>query len=541
MLLNGGFSPLKGYLCEEDYLCVVQNCRLKNGELWPLPVSLAIPKSMFVREEDVVMAKDINTYIELVSKYDEANVIAIVHVKDIYQPNLEWESLCTLGTTDRNHPYADYLLSNLDVFYVGGNVEQVNGVEHYDFTEYRFTPEQLKTKIKSKGWTRALGFQTRNPMHNCHYSLSKYALSQINITNKETKGLVLQPVVGVTQSGDIDYHVRVRCYKHLLTKYRNENVDVILSLLPLSMRMAGPREAVWHALIRTNYGCTDFVIGRDHAGPSTKTSQGTSFYGSYEAHDMITKFRSDISINIIQSQLLVYSESLKSYTTIAECPDTNYNCLSGTELRRKLSTRENIPEWFTMPEIAKELQSVYSKRKNGICVYLIGLSGAGKTTISRALCERLRERVDEDDITLLDGDVIREHLGQGLGFSKQDRSINVRRIGYVASLVIRAGGIVVCANIAPYDEDRLYNRKMIEDLGGKYVEVYVDTSIDTCEKRDVKGLYKKARNGVIGQFTGISDPFEYPSRSDIIVSGEGDLNAILDRIEKHCFDDLHTM
>jgi sulfate adenylyltransferase len=536
MLLNKGFDPLTGFLCQKDYDSVVERCRLSNGKVWPLPIVLAIPEDQFTPDEKVIMVKDLNDSIELVHSHDPTKVIATVHVEEIYKPNLELECLRTLGTTDRNHPYVDYILSNPDVFYVGGKVESVCGVEHYDFYEHRITPDQMKDKIRARRWDRALGFQTRNPMHNCHYSLTKYALSQINLRDNQRKGLVLQPVVGVTQTGDVDYHVRVRCYKHLLKKYHAENVDVVLCLLPLSMRMAGPREALWHSLVRANYGCTDFVVGRDHAGPSTKTSTGSSFYDSYAAHNMIEEFKNDLPINIIKSQMLVYSETLGTYTSIAECPDKNYKHLSGTELRRKLRARENIPDWFTMPEIAKELQSVYSKRKNGLCVYLIGLSGAGKTTISKALRERFRERFDEDDITLLDGDVIREHLGQGLGFSKKDRSINVRRIGYVAGMIVRAGGIVVCANIAPYEDDRVYNRKLIEDLGGKYIEVYVDTPLAKCEERDVKGLYKKARSGVIQQFTGISDPFEHPKNADICICGDGNINKILDRIEKYCFD-----
>lgn len=533
MLLNGGFRPLDGFMCEKDYVSVVENSRLSNGAVWPLPIVLAIPKEMFTPDEHIIMIDDVNETIELVHCSNESRVIARVIVKEIYQPDLMNECLKTLGTTDKNHPYVDYILSSPNVFYVGGRVEKVEGVTHYDFYKHRYTPQQLKNRIEAKGWDKILGFQTRNPMHNCHYSLTKYALSQIN---SQKKGLVLQPVVGVTQPGDVDYHVRVRCYKHLLNKYRSENIDAILCLLQLSMRMAGPREALWHSLVRANYGCTHFVVGRDHAGPSTKDSTGNLFYKSYEAHEYINRFKSELPINIIKSKMLVYSETLKTYTSIEECPDKNYKHLCGTELRRRLRARENIPEWFTMPEISKELQSAYSKDKSGLCIYLIGLSGAGKTTISKALQQRLLERFDKDDITVIDGDVIREHLGQGLGFSKKDRSINVRRIGYIAGLIVRAGGIVICANIAPYDEDRLYNRKLIENVNGKYIEVYVNTSLEKCEERDVKGLYKKARKGIIQQFTGISDPFEYPSHYDLSVCGEGDLNKILDRIEKRCFE-----
>ena len=532
LLLNGGFNPLDGFMCSKDYDSVVHTSRLDNGCPWPLPIVLAVPFDQFRKNEDVVLVCNNNTDIELVY---ESSIIAKLHVQEIYQPNLKWECLNTLGTTDLNHPYANYILSNPNVFYVGGALEQINEIPHYDFYKHRITPTQLKQKIKVKGWNRILGFQTRNPMHNCHYSLTKYALSQINISHKQTKGLVLQPVVGVTQPGDVDYHIRVRCYKHLLRKYALEGIDVILCLLPLSMRMAGPKEALLHSLVRANYGCTDFVVGRDHAGPSTKDKHGASFYKSYEAHEFINQFKSELSINVLQSQMLVYSETLNSYTSITDVPDDNYKHLSGTELRRKLKSRENIPTWFTMPEIAKELQLAYSNTPTGLCIYLIGLSGAGKTTIANALCSRLEEKVDKTKITLLDGDVIRENLGQGLGFSQKDRSINVRRIGYVASLVVRAGGIVICANIAPYNNDRQHNRNLIQHSGGKYVEIHVSTPLHTCEQRDVKGLYKKARSGLIQQFTGISDPFEQPTNTDLTIKGVGDINQILDRIEEYCF------
>lgn len=534
MLLNGGFNPLTGFMCWNDYQSVLFDSRLSNGSPWPLPIVLAVSEKLFRKEEKVILHSDYNTCVELVHSSNPTKVIAILEAEQIYKPDLLQECLNTLGTIDTNHPYVEYILSNPNVLYIGGKLTNVNGVEHFDFYKDRITPVLLKERIAVKGWDRTLGFQTRNPMHNCHYSLTKYALSQIN--HRHRKGLVLQPVVGVTQSGDVDYHIRVRCYKHLIEKYRLEGIDVILCLLPLSMRMAGPREALLHALVRANYGCTDFVVGRDHAGPSTKSADGSSFYKSYEAHTFINKFKNELPINIIQSQMLVYSETLDVYVPITEVPDTNYKHLSGTELRRRLQDREEIPSWFTMPEISNELQCSYTQlHAHGLCIYLIGLSGAGKTTISKALCARLQERFDKNMITLLDGDVVRENLGQGLGFSKKDRSINVRRIGYVAGLVVRAKGIVICANIAPYDDDRLYNREIIEKLGGKYIEVYVNTPLEKCEERDVKGLYKQARAGVIQQFTGISDPFEYPTNADVTVCGDGNINEILDCIERSCF------
>jgi sulfate adenylyltransferase len=530
MILNGGFSPLEGFMCKKDYNNVLDKSRLSDGTVWPLPIVLAIPENLFRKDEDVVLQADYNTTIELVHESDLTHIIAEIEYKDIYRPDLKNECIKSLGSCDDNHPYINYILSNPDVLYVGGKVTEVGGVNHFDFYKNRLTPKDIKQKIKENEWNQILGFQTRNPMHNCHYALTKYALSQMK--GQGRKALILQPVVGVTQPGDVDYHVRVRCYRHLLSKYKDEGIDTTLCLLPLSMRMAGPREALLHAIVRSNYGCTHFVVGRDHAGPSTKTKDGKSFYQSYDAHEYVSQFKNEVNIEIITSKMLVYSSTRDEYVPMTSLEkDEEYQHLSGTELRSRLSNRENIPKWFTMPQIAKELQSVYSSNKAGLCVYFIGLSGAGKTTISKALHQRLQEKYDKDMITILDGDVIREHLGQGLGFSKKDRSINVRRIGYVASLVVRAGGIVLCANIAPYNEDRIYNRQLIEGMGGKYIEVHVDTPIDVCEDRDVKGLYKKARAGQIKQFTGISDPFERPTNSDLRVQGVGNMNAILDDIE----------
>ena len=548
MILTQAFYPLDGFMRYDDYVHTINNDTLADGTVWPIPVVLAIPKIQFRNDEEVYLIKDYNTTIELIDPKFPESVAAKIHIESIYEPDLMYECQKVLGTTDINHPYVKYVNSNTDVYYVGGKVEKVEGVKHYDFVQYRHTPKSIKNVIDYHNYERVLGFQTRNPMHNCHYTLSKYTYDEIdcgtesgtetgsgsNISNK--KLLLLQPVVGVTQNDDVEYHTRVRCYVHLLSKYYTDKVNVKLCLLPLSMRMAGPKEALLHAIIRQNYGCTDFVIGRDHAGPSTKRQDGRTFYEPYDAHDYVSRFKDRLKINIHKSVALVYSPTLDKYTTINNVPDKQYLELSGTELRRKLKNRENIPDWFTLPAIAKELQIAYNISENrGLCIYLIGLSGAGKTTLSQALKYRLMEKFDESRITVLDGDVIRENLSQGLGFDKQSRSINVRRIGYVASLITKLDGIVLCANIAPYDEDRLYNRKLIESTNGRYVEVFVDTPISECERRDVKGLYKKARSGAIPQFTGVTDPFERPSKPDIIVNGIGDINKTLDVIMEYLF------
>lgn len=507
MIINGAFSPLKGFMNQKDYESVINHSRLSNGKVWPLPIVLSIPK------------KDIDINIKFIELFNKENLIAVLKVEDIYEPDIEEECLKTLGSFDDNHPYVSYLKSLGDVYNIGGTIEKKEENIHYDFLEYRLTPIELKEKIEK--FERILGFQTRNPMHNCHYYLTINSLEQIPSSNK---CLVLMPVVGVTQEEDVEHFTRVRCYIHMMKKYKEVGVNVFLCLLPLSMRMAGPREALWHSLIRKNYGCTDFTIGRDHAGPSKKTKSGESFYKPTAAHEYVSLFEKEININIIKSNSLVYDQSINKYVLQEKCKFENMKNISGTELRRILKNGENIPEWFTLPEISKELKNFYSK---GICFYLIGLSGSGKTTISQALYQRLKEKYN--NITLLDGDIIRDNLGQKLGFSKEDRSMNVRRIGYIAKLLVENNGIVICSNIAPYEEDRLYNREIISSKG-KYIEIYINTTLEICEKRDVKGLYKKVRNGEIKNFTGIDDPFESPKNSDLIISGEGNMNEILDKI-----------
>lgn len=506
MILNGGFNPLQGFMNSKDYLSVLNNCKLEDGTIWPIPITLSISKKENIK---------INQKITLT---DKNNIkIAFIHVEEIYTPDIDLECLKTLATNDPNHPYVNYLKNLGYVYYIGGKVEKIEGIKHYDFLDYRLTPKKLKNITKS--YDRILGFQTRNPMHNCHYYLTLNSLDKINTDNKI---LALMPVVGITQNNDVDYSVRVRCYLHILEKYKKEGIKVQLCLLTLSMRMAGPREALWHAIIRQNYGCTDFIIGRDHAGPSSKKEDGSSFYKPTEAHDFVKNFEKDLKINIIKSDMLVYDVSIKKYVLEKDCSLENKRFLSGTQLREKIRNSEKIPEWFTQDEISKEL----TNSNKGVCIYLIGLSGSGKTTLGLALKKRLEEK---HNVTLLDGDIIRENLSQGLGFSKKDRSINVRRIGFVASLLVEQGNYVICSNIAPYDEDRLHNRSLISKKG-KYLEVFVNTPLEICENRDVKGLYKKARKGEIEKFTGISDPFEIPSKSDITIIGKGDINKLLDNI-----------
>lgn len=513
LLLNGGFYPLTGFLKKADYESVVNNCRLANGKLWSMPIVLPVKERIDA---------------EMITLKDEQGVpLAILKNPEFYKPDLAKECQNVYGTTDRNHPYVKLLMEETINYYVGGDLIKIQLPLHYDFEVDRLTPDQTKQFFKEQGWNTVVGFQTRNPMHRSHMELTLHALRQV-----PNSKLLLHPVVGITQECDVDYHTRVRCYKELINYYPENTAK--LALLPLSMRMAGPREALWHAQIRQNYGCTHFVVGRDHAGPSYKDMNGKPFYGPYDAHNLLEKYADELEIKVVKSQMIVYVEELKKYLPANEVPNNmTVANISGTDQRRMLTNGEEIPEWFSFPKVVEELRKDYVPLdKKGFCLYFVGLSGSGKSTIANAVKTRLLEIETARKVSVLDGDVIRTHLSKGLGFSKADRSTNVQRIGYVASEIVKHNGIVLCANIAPYIEDRNVNRRLI----GQYYEIYVKTTLEECENRDVKGLYKMARDGKIKEFTGISDPFEEPVSPELVLDGTADietnLEIILNRLRK---------
>ena len=498
MLLGGGFSPLNGFLCREDYDAVVGSMRLAEGILWPMPITLDINEATRSRIEghDRVALRD-----------PTGVLLAVMTAEDLWRPDKDREAEEVFGTRSQSHPAVAYLYNQAGEYYLGGKLEGVRLPQHYDFQSLRHTPTQLRHSFARLGWKRIVAFQTRNPMHRAHKELTDRAARAID------GQLLIHPVVGMTKSGDIDHFTRVRSYKRLLNYYANRSAT--LSLLPLAMRMGGPREALWHAIVRKNYGCTHLIVGRDHAGPG-KDSSGKPFYGAYDAIDLVKQHSEEVGIEIVPFKLMVYVESEDSYKTIDELePGEKTLSLSGTELRQKLAAGEDIPSWFSYPDVVSELQNTHPPRSGqGFAVFFTGLSGSGKSSIANALQERLLE-LSMRPVTLLDGDVVRTNLSAGLGFSRKDRSINVQRIGYVASEIVKHRGIVICAPIAPYEQDRTVNRDRIGGVGG-YVEVYVDAPLEVCEARDVKGLYAKARAGLIKGFTGIDDPYEVPQNPAVI-------------------------
>lgn len=501
LLLSGGFSPLCGFMNQDDYQGVCQNMRLRSGVLWPMPITLD------VKEE---FAKTLNPGSSKIALRDpEGVMLAVLHVEDVWQPDRKAEAESVFGTTSTAHPGVDYLLNKAHSWYVGGRIEGTQMPSRYDFRSLRLTPAELRAEFSRLGWRRVVAFQTRNPMHRAHVELTFRAAKQVEAN------LLIHPSVGMTKPGDVDYFTRVRCYQLLLSKFPQGTVR--LSLLPLAMRMGGPREAIWHALIRKNHGATHFIVGRDHAGPG-KDTNGKPFYGPYEAQELFKKHEADIGVTMVPFNMMVYLEDRGYYVPDNEVPDgSRVLNISGTELRERLNEGREIPGWFTYPEVVQELRRSFPPRhKQGLTIFFTGLSGSGKSTIANVLMTKFLE-VGGRPVTILDGDLVRKHLSSELGFSKEHRDINIRRIGYVASEITKNGGIAICAPIAPYDAVRKQVRSMIEPVGG-FILVHVATPVETCEQRDRKGLYAKARAGIIKEFTGISDPYEEPKDAEVVIN-----------------------
>jgi len=499
LLLNGAFSPLEGFQGEKDYQSVVKKMRLANGTIWPMPITLDVTEAF---------AKSLHEGDKIALRDQEGVLIATMDIESIYRPDREAEAKAVFGTTDDTHPGVNYAVKRAHPVYLGGRLTGLEPPTHYDFRHLRDSPQEIRDRFQKLGWRRVVAFQTRNPMHRAHLELTFRAAKDVEAN------LLIHPVVGMTKPGDVDHFTRVRCYEHLLTHYPEQTTT--LSLLPLAMRMGGPREAVWHALIRKNYGCTHFIVGRDHAGPG-KGKDGKPFYGPYDAQELMRDFETELDITMVPFKNMVYVESLAQYQPEDEvAKDARTLDISGTELRRRLHEGLDIPEWFSFPDVVAELRRTHPPRyEQGFTVFFTGLSGSGKSTIANALMVKLME-MGGRPVSLLDGDVVRKHLSSELGFSKEHRDLNIQRIGYVASEITKNGGIAICAPIAPYAATRRLVREMIEPHGG-FIEVHVATPIEVCEQRDRKGLYAKARAGLIKGFTGIDDPYEVPENPEITI------------------------
>jgi sulfate adenylyltransferase len=499
LLLNGAFSPLEGFLGEADYERVCDEMRLESGVLWPIPVTLDVSEAF---------AEGIARGATIALRDAEGVLIATMEVSDIWTPDKASEARRVFATTDDSHPAVDYLFHRAGTVYLGGKVHGIEPPTYHDFKLLRDTPSELRGRFRKMGWRKVVAFQTRSPLHRAHQELTFRAAREADAN------LLIHPVVGMTKPGDIDHFTRVRCYEHVLEEYPDQTTT--LSLLNLAMRTAGPREALWHAIIRKNYGCTHFIVGRDHASPGNDRN-GQPFYGPYDAQELYRQHEQELDITMVPFKEMVYVENKAEYLAADETePGDRVLELSGTEFRRRLREGLEIPDWFSFPRVVEELRRAHPpKHEQGFTVFFTGLSGSGKSTIANALMIKLLEDGTRP-VTLLDGDIVRKNLSSELTFSKEHRDLNIQRIGFVASEITKNRGIAICAPIAPYAQTRRLVRQMIDRCGG-FIEVYVATPLEVCEQRDRKGLYAKARAGIIKGFTGIDDPYEEPEHAEIVI------------------------
>ena len=499
LLMNGAFSPLRTFMGRADYESVRDRMRLADGTLWPIPVTLDVSEEFATKlaPGDRLSLRDA-----------EGVMLAVLEVTEVWKPDREAEAAAVLGITDPQHPGVDHLLNRSHPYYVSGRLEGLQGPAHYDYRDLRHTPAQLRSQFSTLGWRRVVAFQTRNPLHRAHLELTLRAAKEVEAS------LLIHPVVGLTKPGDVDHYTRVRCYQSIMPSYPHGTA--MLSLLPLAMRMGGPREAVWHGIIRKNHGVTHFIVGRDHAGPGSDGS-GKAFYGPYDAQELFRQFEAEVGVTMVPFRQMVYVENQDEYMPEDEVPaGSRVLSISGTEQRRRLNEGRELPAWFTPPAVAEELRRSYPPRsRQGVTIFFTGLSGSGKSTIASVLLVKLME-IGGRPVTLLDGDLVRKHLSSELGFSRSDRDLNILRIGFVASEITKNGGVAVCAPIAPYDATRREVRRMVEG-GGGFILVHVATPLEVCESRDRKGLYAKARAGLVKEFTGISDPYEEPADADLVI------------------------
>ncbi len=497
LLSTGVFSPLKGFMKRIDYESVLDRMRLESKELWPIPVCLDIPESMAVTLE---------TGQSVALRDPEGFLLGVMNVEDIWKADLEKEARAVYGTLDKSHPGVDYLYNRSGKYYIGGEVKALNLPIHPDFKQIRNTPAEVRNTFSKLGWKCIVGFQTRQPIHRPQFEMTIQAMRKVN------GNLLLLPVAGVTKPGDFDHYTRMRCYQRVVSHYPPDSY--IINLLPLAMRMAGPREALLHMIIGRNFGCTHFVIGHEHASPGQDIN-GEPFYKYDEATELAQGASKELGVNIITFEEMVYLPFEDEYKLANEVSqNTETISLSGTDIQKRIRSGKKVPGWATFPEVLEELQKSYpSPEKQGFTIFCTGLSGAGKSTIAKILYSRFLE-IGTRPVTLLDGDIVRRNLSSELTFSKEHRDINVNRIGFVAAEITKNRGIAICAPIAPYEKTRTKIRNTVETHGG-FVEVHVSTPISECEKRDRKGMYAKARAGILKGFTGVDDPYEEPSHPEL--------------------------
>ena len=499
MLLNGALSPLTGFMNEKEYCSVLDTTRLTDGTLWPMPYYLDI-------DEEQAANLEIGSRLGL--RDTEGFMPAVLTIESIWRPDKDKEAELIYGTTDRQHPGVAYLYDNVKNVYVGGSVQGIQLPFHYEFETLRDTPRELREYFDKLGWRKVVAFHTSKPMHKVHQEMTLRAAKQAEAH------ILLHPVVGMSKPGDLHYYARVHCYQAMKQHYPKSLVA--LSLLPMAMRMAGPREALMNAIIRQNYGCTHYIVGTEHAAPPNVRDEAPRFYPRGASQQYVEKFADEIEIKTIQIEELCYDDQSQHFVpkTESDCDHDTNQSFSNKDILQAIAHDEKVPDWVTYPEVLAEMHKVCPPRKEqGLTLFFTGLSGSGKSTLAKIIYAKFIEE-GKRPVTLLDGDVVRYNLSSELGFSRKDRYINVNRIGFVASEITKNRGVAICAPIAPYTDMRRNVRAIIEQYGG-FVEIHVATSLEECEKRDRKGLYAKARKGIIPEFTGISDPYDIPEHPEL--------------------------
>lgn len=499
LIATGAFSPLEGFMVRADYESVIDRMRLQDNTLWPIPICLDISKQQ---------AANLEMGQSVALRDPEGFLLAIMHIEDIWQMDKQREAQSIYGTDDVAHPGVLYLMNEVNDHYVGGRLEVINLPLHFDFKQLRRTPLEIRQECQKLGWRRIVGYQTGSVIHRPQFEITLEAM------RRAKANLLLQPIVGVMRTEEFDYYTRVRCYQQVMRHYPPDTN--LLSLLPHDMRIAGPREAILNAIIAKNYGCTHFVVCHDHADPYTKDGD-KCFYDQDESQRLFNQCRDDLGIELSQFDEMVYlvmEDVHQPKNDVSERSQTIK--MNGVDIRERIRTGREVPKWASFPEVIDEIRKCYPPpSKQGFTIFCTGLSGAGKSTIAKVLFSKMLE-IGDRPVTLLDGDIVRHNLSSELSFSKEHRDINVRRIGFVASEITKNRGIAICAPIAPYERTRSEIRKAIEVHGG-FIEVHVATPLEECEKRDRKGMYAKARAGLIKGYTGIDDPYEVPETPELII------------------------
>jgi sulfate adenylyltransferase len=499
LLLNGGLSPLRGFMNRQAYDSVLDTLHLPDGRLWSIPITLDVPSPL---------ADAIEPGARVALRDVEGFMLAVLTVEDKWRPDKRREAQEIYGTTDPDHPGVRYLFEQVHDTYLGGMVEGIQLPAHFDFEMLRHTPEELRHLFTKMGWQNVVGFHTSKPMHRLHREITLQAAIEAQAS------ILLHPAVGFTKPGDLHYYARVHCYQAIRHHYPHNMA--MLSLLPAAVRMAGPREVLLNAIIRQNYGCSHMIVGPGHAAPRTVGQESERFYPRYAAQEMLAQHQHELAIRMVPIREMRYSTEKEAFVTCDELAAQGREGVQFTDrdLRHCLEHDLEVPSWYSYPEVIARLRKVFPTRsRKGITLFFTGLSGSGKSTLAKIMYAKFIED-GKRPVTLLDGDVVRTNLSRELGFSREHRNINVRRIGFVASEITKNGGIALCAPIAPYTAVRREVRELIEQHGA-FIEIHVATSLEVCEARDRKGLYAKARKGIIPEFTGISDPYEVPEKPEI--------------------------